>query len=118
MRIHSRGKGIDGSIISGRKKGESTTLINKEDRSRRRSGGKSKLVKKEACIAHRVWTLCGLFKGDNIRVFLFSKRCEIIKKKISDRILIRLDGPSSRSDRIRVNVRVGLFYRIRIELIL
>jgi len=35
-------------------KGESTTLIDKDERARKKSGEKIKLAKKKECIVHRV----------------------------------------------------------------
>ena len=59
--IHFKGKGIYSSTTVGRKCKKSTTSIHKEERSRRRSREKRKLVNKEEYIAHRVRTLCECF---------------------------------------------------------
>ena len=62
-------------------KGESTTLIDKDERARKRLGEKRKLAKKEECTAHRVQTLCEFFESYHIRIFISSKKVEIIRKR-------------------------------------
>ena len=52
---------------------ESTTLIVNEERSRRRSGGKRKLVNKES-VLHKSTDLMWIFLSYDIKIFLFSKK--------------------------------------------
>ena len=77
MQIHFRVKGID-NIQQLEGKGENTTLIDKDERARKRSGEKRKIAKNEECTAYRMWTLYGFFEGYLIRIFLSSKKVEII----------------------------------------
>jgi len=58
---------------------ESTTLIDKEERSRIRSGGKKKLLNKEECIAHKMHNLYRFFRVIILEFFNLQKN-EIIKK--------------------------------------
>ena len=55
-------------------------MIDKDERARKRSGEKKQLANKEECTAHRVQT-CGIFESYYFRVFLFSKKVEIIRKR-------------------------------------
>ena len=75
MQIHFTIKRIDNSTITGRKE------IDKDERVRKISGEKRRLAKKEECTAHRVQTLCRFFESYHVRIFLFSKKVEIIKKR-------------------------------------
>jgi len=75
MQIHFRVKRIDNSITIGGKE------IDKEERVRKGLEEKRKLAKKEEYTAQRVRTLCGFFEGYHMRIFLFLKKVEIIKKR-------------------------------------
>ena len=59
-----------------------TTLVDKDERARKRSGKKRKLVKKEEYTSHRVQTLCEFFEGYHIRIFLSPKKLKLLEKDI------------------------------------
>ena len=55
-------------------------MIDKDKRTRKRSREKKRLAKKEKCTTHRVQTLWGFFESYHIKIFLSSKKVEIIRK--------------------------------------
>ena len=80
MQIHFKGRGIEENNWNEREK--CTTLIDKDERPRRRLGEKQKSVKEKECIAHRMWTLCEFFEDYDIRIFLSpTKKGEVIKER-------------------------------------
>lgn len=77
-------------------------MIDKKERSKGRwgGGGRTRLVIKEDGIANRVWSYADFFGGGGLRYkdfSIFKKKDETLKKT-SDRMLIKSDRSTSKSN--------------------